>query len=81
MSITIGLAFSLTIGWMAAKLLAGKARSQGEDQRTISLKTISLKTISLKTISLDQERPRALSYTEMMNSGKQRMDQTSLRDD
>ncbi|MCP9881332.1 hypothetical protein KBY65_02400 [Cyanobium sp. Alchichica 3B3-8F6] len=76
MSITIGLAFSLTIGWMAAKLLAGKARSQGEDQRTISLKTISL-----KTISLDQERPRALSYTEMMNSGKQRMDQTSLRDD
>jgi hypothetical protein len=71
MSITIGLAFLLTIGWMAAKLLTGKVRSQGED----------LRTIPLRTISLDQERPRALSYTEMMNSGKQRMDQTSLRDD
>jgi hypothetical protein len=71
MSITIGLAFLLTIGWVAAKLLTGKVRSQGED----------LRTIPLRTISLDQERPRALSYTEMMNSGKQRMDQTSLRDD
>ncbi len=55
----IGLAFSLTIGWMAAKLLTRKARSQGEN---------------LREISLDQERPRALSYTEMMNSGKQRVD-------
>lgn len=66
MSIIVYLAFSLTIGWMASKLLTGKARSEGED---------------LKEISLDQKRPRALSYTEMMNSGKQRMDQTSHGDD
>jgi hypothetical protein len=59
MRIINGLAFSLTIGAMAAKLLTGKARSQGENPRVISL---------------DQERPRALSYTEMMNSGKQRVD-------
>ncbi len=62
MGILVVLSFSLTIGWMVRKLLTGRARPQGED---------------LWTVSFDQERPRALSYTEMMNSGKQRMDQTS----
>ena len=56
------LGFSLIIGWMVKKLLTGKTRPQAEE---------------LKTISFDQQLPRALSYTEMMNSGKQRMDQTS----
>jgi hypothetical protein len=62
MRILVFLGFSLIIGWMVKKLLAGSARPQAE---------------VLKTISCDQQRPRALSYTEMMNSGKQRMDQTS----
>ena len=62
MRILVFLSFSLIIGWMAKKLLIGRARPQAED---------------LKTVSFSQQRPRALSYTEMMNSGKQRMDQTS----
>jgi hypothetical protein len=62
MRILVFLGFSLIIGWMVKKLLAGSARPQDEE---------------LRTISFDQQRPRALSYTEMMNSGKQRMDQTS----
>jgi hypothetical protein len=66
MSMLVGLGLSLTIGWMVGKLLTERARPQGED---------------LRPISLDQERPRALSYTEMMNSGRQRMDPTSHGDD
>jgi hypothetical protein len=66
MSMLVGLVFLLAIGWMAAKLLTGRARPQAED---------------LKTISLDQERPRALSYTEMMNSGKPRIDPISHGED
>jgi hypothetical protein len=62
MRILVFLGFSLIIGWMVKKLLTGKTRPQSED---------------LKTVSFDQQRPRALSYTEMMNSGKQRIDQTS----
>jgi hypothetical protein len=62
MRILLILGFSLIIGWVVIKLLTGKARPQGE---------------KLRTVSFDQQRPRALSYTEMMNSGKQRMDQTS----
>ena len=62
MRILVFLGFSLIIGWMVKKLLTRRTRPQPED---------------LKTISFDQQRPRALSYTEMMNSGKQRMDQTS----
>ena len=62
MRILVFLGFSLIIGWMVKKLLSQRTRPQDEE---------------LKTISFDQQRPRALSYTEMMNSGKQRMDQTS----
>ena len=62
MRILVFLSFSLIIGWMVKKLMTGRARPQAEN---------------LKTVSFDQQRPRALSYTEMMNSGKQRMDQTS----
>jgi len=62
MRILVFIGFSLIIGWMVQKLLTKRIRPQAED---------------LKTISFDQQRPRALSYTEMMNSGKQRMDQTS----
>ncbi len=66
MDIQVVLGFSLIIGSMGRKHLNGRARPQGED---------------LRTVSFDQERPRALSYTEMMNSGKQRMDQTSHGND
>ena len=66
MGILVVLGFSLTIGWMVRKHLNGRARPQGED---------------LRTVTFDQERPRALSYTEMMNSGKQRMDQASHGND
>jgi hypothetical protein len=62
MRILVFLGFSLIIGWMVKKLLSQRTRPQDEE---------------LRTISFDQQRPRALSYTEMMNSGKQRMDQTS----
>ncbi|MCT0229128.1 hypothetical protein KQ300_13130 [Synechococcus sp. CS-1331] len=62
MGMLVVLGFSLIIGSMVRKHLNGRVRPQGED---------------LRTVSFDQERPRALSYTEMMNSGKQRMDQTS----
>jgi hypothetical protein len=62
MRILVFLGFSLIIGWMVKKLLTQRTRPQDEE---------------LRTISFDQQRPRALSYTEMMNSGKQRMDQTS----
>jgi hypothetical protein len=62
MRILIVLGFSLFIGWMVKKLLAGRTRPQDEEPRTVSF---------------DEQHPRALSYTEMMNSGKQRMDQTS----
>jgi hypothetical protein len=62
MRILVFLGFSLIIGWMVKKLLSQRTRPQDEE---------------LRTISFDQQRPRALSYTEMMNSGKQRMDKTS----
>ena len=62
MRILAVLGFSLIIGWMVKKLMTGKTRPQDEEPRTASF---------------DQQHPRALSYTEMMNSGKQRMDQTS----
>jgi hypothetical protein len=62
MRILVFLGFSLIIGWMVKKLLTQRTRPQDEE---------------LRTISFDQQRPRALSYTEMMNSGKQRIDQTS----
>ena len=62
MRILAVLGFSLIIGWMVKKLLVGRTRPQDEE---------------LRTVSSDQQHPRALSYTEMMNSGKQRMDQTS----
>ena len=62
MRILVFLGFSLIIGWMVKKLLTQRTRPQDEE---------------LRTISFDQQRPRALSYTEMMNSGKQRMDKTS----
>lgn len=62
MRILTALGFSLIIGWMVKKLLTRRTCPQAED---------------LKTVFFDQQRPRALSYTEMMNSGKQRMDQTS----
>ena len=62
MRILVFLGFSLIIGWMVKKLLTQRTRPQDEE---------------LRTISFDQQRPRALSYTEMMNLGKQRMDQTS----
>lgn len=66
MGILVVLGFSVTIGWMVRKHLNGRARPLGED---------------LRMASFDQERPRALSYTEMMNLGKQRMDQTSHGND
>lgn len=66
MNVLIGLGLSLTIIWMVGKVLSGRPRPHREDFRPISL---------------DQERPRALSYTEMMNSGKQRMAPTSHGDD
>lgn len=66
MHILVFLGFSLIIGWMVKKLLTRSARPQAED---------------LKKVSFGQQRPRALSYTEMMNSGKQRLGQTSTEND
>jgi len=66
MGILVVIGFSLSIGWMVRKHLNGRARPQGED---------------LRKAFFDQERPRALSYTEMMNSGKQRIDQLSHGND
>jgi hypothetical protein len=66
MRILIVLGFSLIVGWVFIKLLVRRTRPQDEE---------------LRTVSLDQQHPRALSYTEMMNSGKQRMDQTAHGND
>jgi hypothetical protein len=51
---------------MVGKLITGKPRAQRED---------------LRTIPFEPERPRALSYTEMMNSGQQRIVETPQGDD
>lgn len=66
MHILVFLGFSLIIGWMVKKFLTRSVRPQAED---------------LKKVSFGQQCPRALSYTEMMNSGKQRLGQTSNEND
>lgn len=66
MHILVFLGFSLIIGWMVKKFLTRNIRPQVED---------------LKKVSFGQQRPRALSYTKMMNSGKQRLGQTSTEND
>jgi hypothetical protein len=66
MTVFVALVAFLAVAWMVGKLITGKPRSQGED---------------LRTIPFEPERPRALSYTEMMNSGQQRMVETPQGDD
>lgn len=56
MTLLLVLAFSLAVALSARKLFAKKQSPQREEP---------------KSIPLDPERPRALSYTEMMNSGRQ----------
>jgi hypothetical protein len=57
---------SLAVGWTARKFVAGRPKPQKPDPRAIPL---------------NQGLPRALSYTEMMNSGQQRMARTPHGDD
>jgi hypothetical protein len=66
MTVLVALVASLVVAWTVRKLIAGKPRAPRED---------------LKTIAFEPERPRALSYTEMMNSGQQRMDEPPRGDD
>ena len=66
MTVLVALVASLSVAWMVRKLIAGKPRDQRED---------------LRTITFEPEWPRALSYTEMMNSGQQRMVETPQGDD
>lgn len=66
MTVLVALVASLAVAWMVGKLSAGKPRAQRE---------------GLKTINFEPERPRALSYTEMMNSGRQRMVEPLRGDD
>ena len=66
MTVLVALVASLAVAWTVRKLIAGKPRAQRED---------------LSTITFEPERPRALSYTEMMNSGQQRMVEPPRGDD
>ena len=66
MTVLVALVASLSVAWMVRKLIAGKPRDQRED---------------LRTITFEPEWPRALSYTEMMNSGQQRMVEPPEGDD
>lgn len=66
MTVLVALVASLSVAWMVRKLIAGKPRDQRE---------------GLRTITFEPEWPRALSYTEMMNSGQQRMVETPQGDD
>jgi hypothetical protein len=60
------LASLLASPWSAGKNFAKKPSPQEEEPRSMPS---------------DQERPRALSYTEMMNSGHQRLVRTPKGDD
>jgi hypothetical protein len=66
MTVLFALVASLSVAWMVGKLITGKPGAQRED---------------LRIIPFEPERPRALSYTEMMNSGQQRMVETPQGDD
>ena len=66
MTVLVALVAFLAVAWTVRKLIAGKPGAQREDLRIIPFKP---------------ERPRALSYTEMMNSGQQRMVETPQGDD
>ena len=66
MTVLVALVASLSVAWTVRKLIAGKPGAQRED---------------LRTIPFESEWPRALSYTEMMNSGQQRMVETPQGDD
>jgi hypothetical protein len=66
MTVLVALLASLAVAWTVGKLIAGKPRAQRDD---------------LRTITFEPERPRALSYTEMMNSGQQRMLEPPRGDD
>jgi hypothetical protein len=61
MTALLALISFLVAGWLIRKQIAGKPSPQREEPRSIPF---------------DQERPRALSYTEMMNSGQQRVVRT-----
>ena len=66
MTVLFALVASLSVAWMVGKLITGKPRDLRED---------------LRTIPFEPEWPRALSYTEMMNSGQKRMVETPQGDD
>ena len=66
MTVFVALVALLAVAWTVRKLIAGKPGAQRED---------------LRIIPFEPERPRALSYTEMMNSGQQRMVETPQGDD
>jgi hypothetical protein len=66
MTVLVALVASLAVAWKIRKLITGKPRAQRED---------------LRIIPFEPERRRALSYTEMMNSGQQRMVETPQGDD
>ena len=66
MTVFVALVAFLAAAWTVRKLIAGKPGAQREN---------------LRIIPFEPERPRALSYTEMMNSGQQRMVETPQGDD
>ena len=66
MTVFVALVAFLAVAWTVRKLIAGKPGAQRED---------------LSIIPFEPDRPRALSYTEMMNSGQQRMVETPQGDD
>ena len=66
MTVLVALLASLAVAWTVGKLITRKPRAQIE---------------GLRIIPFEQERPRALSYTEMMNSGQQRMVEPPRGDD
>ena len=66
MTVLVAVLASLAVAWKLRKLITGKPRPQRED---------------LRIIPFEPERRMALSYTEMINSGQQRMVETPQGDD
>jgi len=71
MTLVVILVSSLAVAWTVRKLVADRPKPQRlKPQRP-----------EPRTSPVDHELPRALSYTEMMNSGQQRMARTPQGDD
>jgi hypothetical protein len=66
MELLLVLFTSLGVVWWVRKLITDRSKPQREEPRSFPL---------------NRELPRALTYTEMMNSGKQRVIKTPKSDD